>query len=96
MFRTMIAAAALLASTAASANSPTVFLRGDSAHVRYSDLDLQSHAGRSTMLGRIHRAAQLLCGTSITDASPFEPMGGTCFRVATADGIKKMNAIGGR
>jgi UrcA family protein len=96
MFRTMIAAAALIASTAATANTSNIYLQGDSARVRYSDLDLHSPAGRSTMVGRIHRAAQLLCEVSSSDASPFEPMGGTCFRVAIADGVKKMNAIDGR
>jgi len=94
MFRMIFAATAMMGSTAAFANTSAVFLQGESAHVRYGDLDLKSQAGRTVMVGRIHQAAELLCAVSSADSSPFEPISATCVRVAIAQGVSKMNGIG--
>jgi UrcA family protein len=96
MFRIMLAAAAMVIPAAASATPSTVYLQDNSAHVPYGDLNLRSDGGRQRLVGRIQRAARLLCDAP--DADPFapQPTQKQCLRVAVADGVAQMNAIARR
>lgn len=98
MLRMMIAAAAVLVPTAASANS-TIRLSDDglSASIYYRDLDLSSRAGRTELTGRIRRAADAICLEGFNVA----PLGSApsreqCFRSAVASGVGQMEAIAAR
>ena len=92
MFRMIIAAAALTFAASASANS-TVYVKGDSAHILYGDLNLRADNDRQRLVGRIHHAAKLLCDAP--DPDPFMPQRSQadCLRKAMADGSAQMNVI---
>jgi UrcA family protein len=94
MTRIAIAALAAIMSTAASANVSAIRLAGDTAYIGYGDLDLQSHAGRLKLTGRIRTAASRVC--SFMDTS-LEPLATTeaCYRAAFQSGVEQMEAIVG-
>lgn len=95
MLRMMILGAAVLLPTAAFANSSiTVSDDGLTARISYRDLNLGSPADRSTLAGRIQRAAALLCFEPYS-ADPLTnyPTRAECYRIAVATGVAQMNAI---
>lgn len=94
MLSMIIAAAALGAAASASA-TPAVYMTGDSAHVRYGDLNLQSGSGRQRLAVRIHHAAELLCDAPHPARLLAQPQA-QCFRMALADGVAQMNVISHR
>jgi UrcA family protein len=96
MYRMMIAAAAaVLFASAAPANTISVYLDGGAAHVRYSDLDLQSQTGRTKLVGRIHMAADMLCA-DLTGELFQSKARSNCYRVAVTSGIRQMNEVSSR
>ena len=92
MTRFMIAAAATILSTAASAHAPTIRIEGNSAYIGYHDLDLQSHGGRSILAGRIELAARRVCG-GLDGGPSLMPYAAHCYRVAIESGLDQMEAI---
>ena len=98
MLRMMIAVAAVLVPTAASATSTITFSNdGLSASIYYRDLDLSSRAGRAELTGRIRRAADTLCLEDY-NVVPLgsDPSREQCFRSAVASGVGQMEAIAPR
>lgn len=98
MLRMMIAAAAVLVSTAASATSAITFSNdGLSASIYYRDLDLSSRAGRAELTGRIRRAADALCLEDY-NVVPLgsDPSREECFRSAVASGLGQMEEVAAR
>jgi UrcA family protein len=96
MTRILIAAAAALLSTAASANGSVVVQGGPTAHVGYSDLDLHSRAGQTALIGRIRSAADDLCSDHNVEGLELKLRRLECYRVAVASGTAQMNVIAGR
>jgi UrcA family protein len=94
MFRTMIAAAAALSSTVASATAPVIRFDGDRAYIGYRDLNLQSHVGRSALTGRIQLAARRLCG-GLDGGPQLMPHASHCYRVAVESGLDQMEVVAG-
>jgi UrcA family protein len=90
----LIAAAAVTAalSTSASANIRSITFEGDTVRIKYSDLDLSSHGGRSQLVERIRFAATRLCSNRESDISPFA-LTSQCYRIALTDGLNQMEAI---
>jgi UrcA family protein len=89
----IIAAAALASATGASANTAGVYLDvADKAHVRYSDLDLQSALGRAQLRDRIRHAADLVC-TFVSGFTAYDDTRSDCMRVAIASGNSQMDAV---
>jgi UrcA family protein len=95
MFRLIIAATAIGLSAAAAASTSNVYVERGTAHVRYGDLNLQSHGDRQRLVGRIHRGAQMLCDAPDADPMQLSPAG-ACYRVAIADGVAQMNGLAHR
>lgn len=98
MKRVILAAAAAMLASSASASTP-IFLSDDGAiaHVKYSDLDLHSSKGRSTLTGRIRTAAGMLClDANSVDPLAVSPTRADCYRFAVASGIDQMNEIAAR
>lgn len=95
MFRMIMAVTALGLSTTAAASTSNVYLQSGAAHIRYGDLNLQSHGDRQQLVGRIHRGAQLLCEAPDADPMQLSPAG-DCYRVAIANGVSQMNALARR
>jgi UrcA family protein len=91
MTRTLIAALAALASTAASANTSAIRIQGDSAYVGYQDLNLSSHRGREALVGRIKSAAGRVCNPE--EFNSFSHADRDCVRVAVAGGLGQMETI---
>jgi UrcA family protein len=91
MTRTLIAALAALASTAASANTSAIRIQGDSAYVRYRDLNLSSHRDREALVRRIKFAADLVCNPE--QFNSFAHADQDCVRVAVAGGLGQMESI---
>lgn len=97
MKRMMIAAAAVLLPTAASATSSIALSRdGSTATVSYDDLDLGSPQGRSELSARIRRAADMICFESAMDPLIIVPERAECHRAAVRNGVVQMNAIAGK
>ncbi len=62
MFKTVIATALIAtAVTPALANDHAWQVGNDAMHIYYSDIDLNSAAGRAQLLARVQRAADKLC-----------------------------------
>lgn len=61
----MIAAAALAASSLAVITAPAAIAAATQATVTYGDLDLTTEAGRATLDARITRAARIACSSQI-------------------------------
>jgi UrcA family protein len=95
MLRMMIFGAAALLPTGASATSSIAISDdGHEARISYGDLNLGSPAGRSTLTGRIQRAAGLLCLDAYsTDPLEVSPTRAECYRIAVTSGVDQMNAI---
>jgi UrcA family protein len=60
-FLPTLAAALLASQPALAADAQSWKVGSDSFHIYYSDLDLNTEAGRVTMLKRVERAARKLC-----------------------------------
>jgi len=96
MLRMMIAAAALLVPSAASASKISLSEDGSKATISYRDLNLGSPAGRSKMTVRIHRAAEFVCFDPFNyDPVAPAPVRTECYRAAVRSGVDQMNAIAG-
>jgi UrcA family protein len=81
----LVAAVSLAAlSSAASANSVTHI-------VRYSDLNLNSEAGRATLDRRINRAARVVCGSPSTAALQDKLNVEKCYAAARASAEAQLN-----
>ena len=91
MTRFMIAALAAVISTTASANVSAIRIDGNTAHIRYGDLNLQSHTGRTQLVDRIRVAASRICTDPSDGVQPFA-RANECYRVAVANGTQQMSA----
>ena len=98
MKRVILAAAAAMLASSASASTPiSLSDDGTIAHVKYGDLDLHSSSDRSKLTGRIRTAAGMLC----LDANSVDPLAVTptraeCYSIAVASGVNQMNEIAAR
>jgi UrcA family protein len=91
MKHVILAVALGMLPTVASA-TPSVFVEGAKAHIRYGDLDLQSQAGRAKLTGRIHFAAQMMC-TDNQDALTLSPTRAECMRSIVSSGLTAMDVL---
>jgi len=87
-----IFAAAMAMSPSATANINSIRFEGDTAHVAYGDLDIDSSQGRSQLVGRIRKAAERICasydGSGLSSAQVNQ-----CNRVLIASGIEQIQMI---
>ena len=97
MTRTLIASAFLMFASAASASSPVVIAAGDppQARITYSDVDVHSTAGRTTVERRIRSASEQLCIDDKVDPALLQPMKRftDCFNIAVASGMSQLDQI---
>ena len=94
MTRIAITALAAILSASASAHASVIRFAGDNAYVGYGDLDLQSHADRLKLTGRIHTAASRLCNNMESNIEPLS-IQQQCYRVAVQSGVEQMEQIAG-
>jgi UrcA family protein len=94
MTRFLIASLAAVLSTTASANISAVRIEGNTAHIGYSDLDLQSHADRTELAGRIRDAANRICALPDDGLQPLA-RSNECYRIAVTSGVEQMEAAAG-
>ena len=98
MKRVILAAAAAMLASSASASTPiSLSDDGTIARVKYSDLDLHSSTDRSKLTGRIRTAAEMLC-LDANNVNPLavSPPSDECYRAAVASGVAQMNEIAAR
>jgi len=94
MTRFMFAAlAAATLAAPASASTANVFLKGQSVHVPYGDLDLGSSNGRSELTGRIQKGARMLCADTYGDDFTSYGTREGCYRTVLADADQQVNKI---
>jgi UrcA family protein len=98
MIRILIATAAAMLATPASASiEPTVFVDGvPTTRVSYADLNLHSRAGRTHMAHRIRLAAERVCVGSYYEASMIVPLQNDCYVAAVSSGIAQVEEIASR
>jgi len=98
MKRVILAAAAAMLASSASASTPIVLSDdGLSSQVTYVDLDLHASTDRSKLKDRIRLAAKNLCldGKNIYPLA-VSPTRAECYRAAVASGIRQMNELATR
>jgi UrcA family protein len=100
MIRYLIAAAAALCSTAASATNPVTLQFGDppTAWVTTSDVDVRSVFGRATVERRIEIAAQQVCAASEDSSAPVASKSqfNNCYRAAITGGVAQLERVAGK
>jgi UrcA family protein len=92
--KTILLCFAALALVGAKANAnPITVAPGPEVHVSFSDLDLDSRAGRAAFEQRIRQAAETLC-TIDGDRTADTALGGAgCYKAAVANGLQQMAKI---